>query len=82
MASPEFQVLLDVVYGALMVSIGFILNGFRTDIKAISDRQSELERYSSETYARRDMVGETFIEIRGFLTRIEDKIDRKADKSG
>jgi len=77
----DIQFLFNVVYGVAMFGMGFILDGFRRDIKSLADTQQFFERHAVETFARKDVMNEAVNRIETMLTRIEDKLDRKVDRA-
>lgn len=79
--TPDWQIIVDVIFTLGGGLGGWILTTLWKEIKDARRDHSDLARSLPDTYARRDDVKDGFKDINAFLNRIEAKIDGKADKS-
>lgn len=60
--------------------MGWILKSLWAAVGALRDDMTKLASSLPETYARKDDTRDMFRDLLEALRRIEDKLDRKADK--
>ena len=66
------------LFGVLLAVGGWFLVTAWGDIQGIRENQHQFEQLVAQDYVRRDDLDE----VKAALLRIEDKLDRKADKAG
>ena len=81
------QWIINGLFGLLMFSLGYILNGVRQSVAdlhdqdmRLADKVSGIEVLVAGTYVKRDEMDKLSDAIFKKLDRIENKIDAKADK--
>jgi hypothetical protein len=70
----------DGLGGIIMAVVSWVMKGVRDDHKDLADKHEALAAAIPETYARRDDMKDTMLRVEAMFTRIEAKLDRKADK--
>lgn len=76
----EYQFILNLVFGAIFFLAGWVIRVLWDTLSALKEDMSDLERYASNTYIRRDDYHQDMDDIKKTLARIELKMDQKADK--
>lgn len=76
----DWQTAFNAVLGFVMLLAGYILRSTNRDINTLEERMSQHEKYSADTYIRRDDYRDDMAEIKAMLRTLLKKIDEKADK--
>ena len=74
------QMLINIVGGVLVASLGFIIKTLWDGQQKIKQDMTAWERYMPDTYVRRDDYKDDIAEIKKMLSAIFDKLDQKVDK--
>ena len=74
------QMLINIIGGVLVASLGFIIKTLWDGQQKIKQDMTAWERYMPDTYVRRDDYKDDIAEIKKMLSAIFDKLDQKVDK--
>lgn len=74
----DVQHIIDGLFAALGLFVGIVVKSLHTRVEAIDDKLDDIPG----TYARRDDLKDSVGRVYAILERIENKLDRKADKDG
>ena len=74
------QMLINIIGGVLVASLGFIIKTLWDGQQKIKQDLTAWERYMPDTYVRRDDYKDDIAEIKKMLSAIFDKLDQKVDK--
>lgn len=83
MAVPvEMQEFINAGLGLVCASLGWFARELWNAVKELKADLAKLREELPSTYIRRDDFQDFRTELLGTLRRIEDKLDRKADRDG
>lgn len=74
------QMLINIVGGVLVASLGFIIKTLWDGQQKMKEDMTSWERYMPDTYIRRDDYKDDIADIKKMLGAIFDKLDQKVDK--
>jgi len=74
------QMLINIIGGVLVASLGFIIKSLWDGQQKIKQDMTAWERYMPDTYIRRDDYKDDIADIKKMLGAIFDKLDQKVDK--
>ena len=76
----EFQVLFNLVSGALLIGVGWWCREIWDSVKSLKNDVQQIEVNLPTNYARKSEIENRFDKIDNALERIFDKLDEKQDK--
>ena len=76
----EFQVLFNLVSGALLIGVGWWCREIWDSVKSLKNDVQQIEVNLPTNYARKSEIENRFDKIDNALERIFDKLDDKVDK--
>ena len=72
--------LVDIVFGISFTILGWFARELWTAVKELKSDLARLREEIPQTYVHRDVMKETFNDIKSMLIRIDTKLDHKVDK--
>lgn len=76
----DIQFIYNILIPAVLVMCGWFLRELWTAVQELKEDLSDLKDTLPNTYLRRDDFIDRWNEVMQLLHRIEDKLDRKADR--
>lgn len=76
----NFQTILNMVFGVVLMLAGWILRTVWDAVKTLQSDIKEIERDLPSTYVRRDDYRDDMAEVKDILHKIFDRLENKADK--